>query len=168
MPENKLKSWERQPKESEPAWQAFSLYRDKGEDRTLISVAEELHKSYTLIRRWATAWQWADRVRDYDNDLLRIAKREAEKGLRNMYLRQTNIAMTVQKKALEALDKLKPDEISQKTIASLLKFGTELERENRKSSVSDQGEDSANMSLADFVVSAYERRKESEEDEQPQ
>lgn len=166
MSETKLKSWERQPKESEPAWQAFSLYRDQGEDRTLISVAKELQKSYTLICRWAKNWQWFDRVRDYDNDLVRKAKKEAEKGLRNMYVRQTNIAMSVQKKALEALDKLEPEKITQKTIASLLKFGTELERTNRTSSVNDQRNEDADASLGDTIIAAFERRKEIEEDDE--
>ena len=69
MPKWTDKPWERQKGESEKAFEAFVTYRDMGEKRTLTAVAEKLQKSGTLIRRWKSTWDWAERVRAYDNEL---------------------------------------------------------------------------------------------------
>lgn len=154
------KPWERQIGESEKAFEAFSLYRDMGAERTMQAVADELHKSYTLIRRWKNAWNWKDRVIEYDNDKERQAKKEAEKGLRDMYNRQTKIAMQIQAKALKALDKLDPSKMSPKDVKEYLRMATDLERLNRTLNA-DQHKDEKQSaaSLADTIVAAYERRK---------
>lgn len=34
----KTKVWEQQPKESDPAYAAFSIYRDMGKNRTVAAV----------------------------------------------------------------------------------------------------------------------------------
>lgn len=157
------KPWERQKGESEVAFTAFSLYRDKGAERTLQSVADELQKSYTLIRRWAKTWFWADRVREYDNDKERQAKKEAEKGLREMYARQTKIAMSVQAKALKALDALDPETMSAKDIKEYIKMATELERLNRTMNAGqNEAAEASSHNLADTIISAYQRRKDGE------
>jgi hypothetical protein len=59
--------WERQPKERDAAWQVFTIYRDMPLPRRLVSVAEQVEKSYALIRRWASHWQWRVRVQAYDS-----------------------------------------------------------------------------------------------------
>lgn len=160
---NDNKPWERQQGESEVAFEAFSLYRDKGAERTLTAVADELQKSYTLIRRWAKRWEWSDRVREYDNDKERQAKKEAEKGLRDMYARQTKIAMSVQTKALQALEKLDPDNMSAKDIKEYIKMATDLERLNRSFAAGQHEEKAANAhTLADTIIAAYEKRKDGE------
>lgn len=157
---NSSKPWERQKGESEKAFEAFSLYRDKGAKRTLISVAEELQKSYTLIRRWCDRWEWEDRVRKYDNEMEREAKKEAQKGLRDMYTRQTKIAMEVQTKALQALQKLDIESMSPKDIKEYIRMATDLERLNRTLSAGPQEEaNNGPGSLADTIISAYEKRK---------
>lgn len=157
---NDNKPWERQKGESEVAFEAFSLYRDKGAERTLTAVADELQKSYTLIRRWAKRWEWTDRVREYDNDKERQAKKEAEKGLRDMYARQTKIAMNVQAKALQALDKLDPDMMTAKDIKEYIKMATDLERLSRTLNADQHNDEKQSAaSLADTIVAAYERRK---------
>lgn len=166
MPNNakSSKPWERQSGESEKAFEAFSLYRNKGADRTLISVAEELQKSYTLIRRWCDRWNWEDRVRDYDNDLEREAKKTAQKGLRDMYTRQTKIAMQVQEKALQALKQLDIEAMSPKDIKEYIRMATELERLNRTlSAAPGESEKAGSGSLADTIIAAYQRRKDGEE-----
>ena len=157
---NNAALWERQKGESEQAYAAFSLYRDKGLDRTLIVVAEELQKSYTLIRRWKEHWEWEDRVREYDNDQERKAKKEAEKGLRQMYNRQVKVAMTMQAKALAALEQLEIEAMSPKDIKEYIKIATDLERLNRTLSAGKADEAAQNSeSIADMITSAYEKRK---------
>ncbi len=144
---NHISAWERQENESEPAFQAFVTYRDKGLDRTLISVSQELHKSYTLIRRWADTWSWSERVREYDNELERKAKKEAEKQRKDMYTRHAKIATTFQKKAMEALNELDPKMMSAKSIREFIEMATELERQSRAMAVEEyEKEDEATNS----------------------
>lgn len=116
MPKWTDKPWERQKGESEKAFEAFVTYRDMGEKRTLTAVAEKLQKSGTLIRRWKSAWDWAERVRAYDNELEKEAHTKAVKDRKAMVDRHIGIAMQLQKKALEALGHLSAEEMSAKDI----------------------------------------------------
>ena len=86
MPKWTDKPWERQKGESEKAYEAFVAYRDMGEKRTLIAVAEKLGKSDTLIRRWKDRWEWKERVRAYDNGLEKEARAKVIKDRKDMTL----------------------------------------------------------------------------------
>jgi hypothetical protein len=55
-------AWSRQEGESGKAYEAFSLYRDLGPERSITKVAYELSKSRTLIGRWSSVHSWVDRV----------------------------------------------------------------------------------------------------------
>lgn len=66
--------WERQPNEGAKPFQAFALYRDMGNARTLAAVAKQLTKSEQLIRRWSMRDHWQERVTAYDNEVARIAQ----------------------------------------------------------------------------------------------
>lgn len=133
MPRNiaKSKPWERQLSESSQAFEAFSIYRDMGGERALRAVAQRLNKSLTIIGRWSTAWDWVERARAYDNDLARIAREQAAKRVKEMSDRHIRISMLMQKKALEALEQLEPDELDENTIIRLITEGAKLERSNR-------------------------------------
>jgi hypothetical protein len=74
--------WERQPEESDPAYEAFSVYRDMpltpyrdggqelpGRPRSNREVARRLHKGRSLIDRWGSRHAWVERCRVYDADL---------------------------------------------------------------------------------------------------
>lgn len=159
------KPWERQPKESEQAYQAFARYRDAGEKRKLIAVAEELHKSYTLIRRWKDTWNWEERVREYDNELQKEVHKQAKKKARAMADRHIDMALKMQLKALAALERLQPESIDPKSLISLIREATRLERENREDVVlltepetEETGPGSG--SLADLISAAWERRQD--------
>lgn len=157
------KPWERQKGESEKAYEAFSIYLNLGVGRTITEVVKQLEKSRTLIDRWKVRYDWTDRVREYDNDQQRQAKKEAEKGLRDMYARQTKIAMSVQSKALQALDKLDPETMSAKDIKEYIKMATELERLNRTMNAGqNEAAEASSHNLADTIISAYQRRKDGE------
>ena len=54
--------------ESDPAYQAFTTYRDLGYDRSVTKVARKLHKSRTIIGRWSVRWSWRYRVEEWDRD----------------------------------------------------------------------------------------------------
>ena len=126
--------WERQKGESEKAFEAFALYRDMGTDRTITAVVNELGKSRSLIDRWKDRWKWKERVKEYDVDNDRKAKKAVEKSITEMYSRQTKIALQIQAKALEALNTLDPKDMSIRDIKEYIKMATDLERLTRVAS----------------------------------
>lgn len=132
MPKWTENPWERQSGESEKAFEAFVIFRDLGEKRTFTAVAEELQKSYTLIRRWKERWGWEERARAYDNDLEREARAKAVKERKDMTTRHIGIAIQLQRKALDALKRLNVNDMSPKDIKEYIKMATDLERLNRE------------------------------------
>ena len=128
-------SWERQPRESAQAYQAFSIYRDLGEDRSLQAVATQLSKSLQLMKRWSKNWSWGERVRQYDDSLQREAQakayKKAVKELEEMQLRQIKTAVLLQKKAVQALDALDPLLIKPQDIVRMISAGAQLENATR-------------------------------------
>ena len=155
------KPWERQKDEGEKAYEAFVLYRDMGEKRTFTAVAEKLQKSGSLIRRWKDRWEWQERVRAYDNELEKEARAKAVKDRKAMTKRHIDISMQLQRKALEALNKLSVDAMSPKDIREYIKMATDLERLNRTlEEESGKGKETDTASLADTIMAAYQKRKE--------
>lgn len=128
-------AWERQPKESAQAYQAFSIYRDLGEDRSLQAVATQLSKSLQLMKRWSKNWSWGERVRQYEDSLQREAQakayKKAVKELEEMQLRQIKTAVLLQKKAVQALDALDPLLIKPQDIVRMISAGAQLENATR-------------------------------------
>ncbi len=136
MPNHTDKLWERRKGESEQAYEAFSIYRDLGLQRSNAKVCEQLSKSRQLISRWKTQHDWDERARAYDNDLAKRAHAEAVRDLKDMTGRHIRMAVQLQAKALEALKELKPAEMTPKDIKEFIKMATELERLNRMSAAS--------------------------------
>ena len=162
------KPWERQPKEGEKPYEAFVKYRDMGEKRALNAVAAELQKSYTLIRRWKDTWNWEERVLAYDNELQKQAHKQAVKKTRSMADRHIDLALKMQLKALQALEKLPLDDISPRDLVSIIRESTRLERENREDVVrltepTREESGAGSGSLADLISSAWEMRRNNEE-----
>lgn len=161
MPYKPDKPWERQVNESGPAYEAFAIYRDMGKSRTVSAVVKQLKKSRSLIDRWKNAWNWEERVIAYDNNVEREAKEEAVKEKKTMLTRHIKIAMQVQKKALQALDNLDVKEMSPKDIKEYIRMATDLERLSRTFDDEKQEEETGKeMSLADAIMSAYQKRKD--------
>lgn len=71
---NGLASYDRQPKETPKAWEAFQVFRDLGTKRNLKAVAAELGKGVPGIQKWSGKWKWKPRVRDWDDEQDRIAE----------------------------------------------------------------------------------------------
>jgi hypothetical protein len=55
-------AFERQPKESAKAFDAFSVYLGLGPDRTLAATAARVGKSKRMMEKWSLRWNWAGRV----------------------------------------------------------------------------------------------------------
>lgn len=158
------KSWERQPKESAQAYEAFDLYLKMGRDRSCHKVARELSKSDTIIKRWSSTWSWQKRVRDYDAELRRAEFEAEKKAVKEMHERQINLSVLLQKKAFEALKKLDISELKPQEILRFISEGAKLETANRAETTqqiaAEAGEGQQATSLADAIIEAYQRRKE--------
>lgn len=158
------KPWERQEGESPQAFEAFDLYCKMGTDRSLHKVGTKLAKSYTIISRWSSKWEWQKRSREYDNELKRQDFAEQKREYRKMQQRQIQTATLLQKKAVEALAKLEWSDLDAKDIMRFISEGTKLERMNRAESVTafarDANTDGQASSLADTIVAAYQKRME--------
>jgi hypothetical protein len=68
--------FEQQPRESNKAFAAFSLYLSLGPERSTAAVAKKLAKSEQLVRRWSAKFAWTDRVAAHGAHLA-IVEREA-------------------------------------------------------------------------------------------
>ena len=68
--------FEKQPRESEKAFAAFSLYLSLGPQRGLREVARKLDKSLTVVGDWSKKFDWPARVAAHSAHLA-IVEREA-------------------------------------------------------------------------------------------
>lgn len=152
MSRDKEEIWERQPGESVQAFEAFKIYRDLGLKRSNQEVCKQLSKSRQLISRWKAAWNWDERVRAYDNALEREAHKEAVKNLKDMTSRHIRISVQLQNKALEALQKMKVEDMSPRDIREYIKLATDLERLNRASAAMEKELDSDETTSVDIYM----------------
>lgn len=152
MSKDREEIWERQPGESAQAFEAFKIYRDLGLKRSNQEVCKELSKSRQLISRWKATWNWDERVRAYDNALEREAHKEAVKNLKDMTSRHIRISVQLQNKALEALQKMKVEDMSPRDIREYIKLATDLERLNRASAAMENELDTDETTSVDIYM----------------
>lgn len=69
--------WERMNTEGEEAFEAFSTYRDMGNQRSNAAVAQKLGKSIALMNRWSSAYEWVKRAAEWDREVDR-QRRQAQ------------------------------------------------------------------------------------------
>lgn len=106
-------AWERFQGESDPAWQAFVLYRDMGADRSLAKVAQQLGKSKQLMDRWSRKHWWRYRVEEWERhqeQQRQLANNAAIEQMAQRHASQAALALnalTIPQRAL--LERLKSD-----------------------------------------------------------
>lgn len=88
--------FERQPGETDQAWEAFVMYRDGGSDRSLTKVAQTVGKERTLMGTWSSRWSWVKRSQAWDKHLDDVRRKSMEKAAATMAERHANQAMLVQ------------------------------------------------------------------------
>ncbi len=86
--EAELQPWQQQPDESAIAYRAFVLYRDMGEERTIVAVAKELGRNPSQMYRRSRRFRWSERI--YAWDLAQSEEDETAATLRRRKLRQRN------------------------------------------------------------------------------
>lgn len=131
MPTSKYSVWERQHNESAQAFEAFSIYRDMGADRSLVAVGQKLGKSKALMERWSSRNHWQERVLAYDNFVDREKFMSVVGTAKEMQKRQIMTAVLMQKKASEAISKIDAADLTPADIARLMKEGAKIEQDTR-------------------------------------
>lgn len=103
--------WDRLPQESDQAWGAFCAYRNLGDARTLPQAYRRYcQKSGRTPNRnvsthwykWAERYDWAGRVREYDNMIQREALEAAKQQMTAWREKSLQIALALQS-GLESL-----------------------------------------------------------------
>lgn len=138
----KAMPWERQYNESHQAFGAFHEYCLLGDKRSIRKVAEKLGKSDVLISRWSSKWNWVERSREYDNELVRQEVKEARDGIQEMRKRQIEFGKFIQSRAMEAImerarseNGLRYEEI--RDLVTMITKGATLEEHARKEGLAD-------------------------------
>jgi len=123
-----MEQWERQSGESARAFQAFTIYRDLGPDRSITVVARKLRKQAALISRWCSQWRWVRRVEAYDSHLDALRRKAREKSIERAERRQLRISRALQAKAAERLKGLQASDLKPRDMITAITEGIKLER----------------------------------------
>ena len=134
--------FEKQERESEKAFAAFSLYLSQGPERSIEECARKFLKSSRLLRRWAKKFDWPARVAAHGAHLA-IVEREAIEAVargkaaewesREQKLRETEWAMheraiAAAKKGLDAYMEREKVYANLADIARMLEIASKLGR----------------------------------------
>lgn len=71
-------AFERQEKESEKAFAAFSIYLSQGTGRSLAKVAAKLGRSKVMMEKWSRRWDWQGRLLAYAAHMATVEREAAE------------------------------------------------------------------------------------------
>lgn len=123
--------WERQLNESPQAFEAFACYRDMGAARSTVKVSRKLCKSVSLMNRWSSEHDWVKRAAAWDVEKDRVARESQLTDIKEMRKRHAAIAKKMMDTADNALNNIKPDEVSTNEIARLVEIASKLERISR-------------------------------------
>ena len=130
-----IEPWERQDGETPKQFQAFVIYRDLGEERTLLKVSKELGKSKTLMDRWSSANSWVERAAAWDREQDRLARQEQIKDIKKMRKRHADTAKSMMALAVKGISKMIDpitkelrEDLKPNDIARLVEVASKLER----------------------------------------
>lgn len=101
--------WERLDDESNPAWEAFVIYRDLGLFRSLTKAAREVGKDTSLLKGWSRRHSWVARCRAWDAEMDKIDRAEVVAARRQMRERHVELAKDIQERVAGVLDDLPPE-----------------------------------------------------------
>lgn len=145
-----IKPWERQPKETPKAFEAFCVYRDMGKKRSQEATAEKLSKSRALVSRWSSKNNWVERVAAWEDEQDRLIRIELTRDIGAMRKRHADLANAMLIKAAKALARIPEDEIKASDISKMVETASRLERLS-KGDVGDVVEERQGESAMDPV-----------------
>lgn len=126
-----MRKWERQSKESYPAFEAFKVYLT---ERNYRRVGEVLSKSERLIRRWSKSNNWRERADAWDAELQSRALEKASEEYAQMIERQIKIGRMMQAKSANAIQQMELNNLPPKflsALTALVTAGVKIERSAR-------------------------------------
>ena len=125
------KPWERQDGETPKAFEAFSVYLELGTIRSVRAAAQKCSKNASLFMRWSAANKWVERAAAHDEELRRQAFEKRKQETRNMQTRQLQTAIIIQKKALEAINKMPIESMKPQDALRFFMEASRIEKELR-------------------------------------
>lgn len=120
--------WDRRPDETARQYDAFVHYRDQGVERTYTATMQELRIGSSSVALWKRVYQWASRVRSYDEYEEKRLRKITERAKKEMVERQARLGQTMTDKAQSALDSgmIQPETVAD--VVRLAETGTRIER----------------------------------------
>lgn len=128
-----LDPWERQPGESNRMYSRFRTFLELGRTRTLKQAAEMLHTlgdkvTYRTLMQYAYELRWTERAEAHDRDQDRLERERLLSLRREMQSRHRKLASGLMAKAVAALTKIKPEDLTPLDIVRMSKHAADLER----------------------------------------
>lgn len=121
--------WERQPKETRQAFEAFCVYRDMEPKRTLKLTAAFLKKSYSLMCKWSSHWGWQERVAEWYAEKDRVAREAQLDEIEKMNRRHSNVAQRMQKLVIDRFNSLTAEDVSATNLPKYVETAIKVERQ---------------------------------------
>jgi integrase len=119
------------------------------------------------IKEWSRKWQWASRAKAWDDHCDREALTAHLKQIRDMRQRHAEAAISLQRRALEALERLDPSSLKPGDVVRFLAEAVEMERTAR--GAMDQAyyeQELLNRAKVQFWKLNNKRERQLEEDEE--
>lgn len=125
--------WERQPNESHKMYSRFRSFMELGRSRTLKQAAEMLHAlgdnvGYRSLQQYSYEGRWTERAEAYDRDQDRLDRELLLRLRREMMERHRKLASGLMAKGVNALQKIKPEDLTPLDVIRFTRFASELER----------------------------------------
>jgi hypothetical protein len=122
-------SYDRLDAESDPAWEAFSLYRElPPRDRSQAEVAKRLRKSKQLIGRWASRYAWLIRAAAYDRHMDHLWQQEVVHRRRTIAERDLGVAGLMLNKVVQRLQSIDANTLTARDLATWVTVATQVAR----------------------------------------
>lgn len=134
-PEAYIEDWEQQDGEPSKAFFAFATYRDADpRHRSIKKCVKSLYgespqRHVTLWERWSVRFSWVNRVKAYERYVDRNARKAVEEDHIEVRKRHITMARLLQRKAVEQLNKIESENLTNNEVLSYLKEAIVLERD---------------------------------------
>ncbi len=122
-----MEPWDRQHKESRPAYAAFCVYRDLGTARSTAKVQQEIGKSKRLLDRWSSEWKWVWRTDQYDRMLDLKARDAHQQDILQANERYLLVAQSLMNKVVDRLLNLDAKDLPASALHSIIRAMREVE-----------------------------------------
>lgn len=121
--------WERQPGETNKAYENFRAYLELGPTRSQRAVARKLGKSIATVSKQSARDGWPERAQAWDMEQDREYDAERRQKAREAARRHAGIANLMQNRVVQRLQELDPSELRPADLIRWLQVTAEIERQ---------------------------------------